>query len=344
MAKDQIPRHWVIGRQITTENGSVFQMNCDIETGIRHSGFLSFYEDNRKTRLNSLQSFNEWRSHELPLLEFENNFIEGWKLLSDFRRSTSRQLFRIQEPRFNYQFEIAVEKIIPMLKNINIIDGVIQGKWALRRDRSLISETEYNNLVTRAPWQKIDSFKKFDVISMKGKPLIYMGKLKRIAFFFEKLLQDHQVHLKIYETESFIRFSDNIMSSTFAQSGTLPKVNFIRHLTEEEKAKAEEYYSFYLIDGHHWIPAEEELIPRMCVGIETHTRFAYGHFCVSRSGTLYFCIAELNEPRDGIFYDLVRAKWNPTNLCFDLDMESHRIASAPSHTNSGIEPVSIVFK
>jgi hypothetical protein len=343
MKKEQIPRYWVIGRQLS-QDGRNSHMNCDIETGIRHTAFLSFYEDHRKSEINSAQSFHTWRSHALPLLEFENDFIEGWKILSDFRRSTSRQLFIIQEPRFNHQFEISTEKIIPMLKNIHIIDGVIQGKWALRRDRSLISETEFNKLNIRQPWQKVDTLDKFDVITMKGKQLIYMGKLKRVVFEYRFAARDRKVDLIIYETQSFIRFSDDIMSNTFAQSGTLPKVNFVRKLTEEERAKAQEYYSYYLLDGHHWIPGDQELVPRICVGAEENLCFAYGHFAVSRTGTLYFCIAELSQPRETTHFDLVRMKWNAEKICFDLDLEAHRVGTEESHRNSGIEPISIVFK
>lgn len=343
MKKDQLPRHWVIGRQNGTTNTSI-RDNVDPETGIRRIAFLSFYEDERKTRINSLQTFENWR-HNLPLLEFENDLIEGWRILTNFRRSTTRQLFFIEEPRYHHQFELSVEKIILMLRNIHVIDGVIQGRWALKRDRSLISEEEYNALKeNKVVLQRVDTLNKYDVIRMKNKQYIYTGKLKMINIEHKSAETEGKLRISEYITESFIKYNDNLISGMYTQRQTLPKVQLLRKCTSKEQEDADSVINEFCRDGQ-FIPFEKPLVPKIqIITDDRERRWNKTDFYLRNGSMLYYCTAETQQVANPPWlYTLSRIEWDTGNKWFVINDDETRIAGRDSHMSSGIEPVRIVF-
>lgn len=135
-----VPDEWIIGRR--RENSR------DKNSKIDETCYLTFIEGKDKQgreRINSNVSFNNWSDRELDI-RFQNDFIEGWKLEEDFNQrswQSNRKLFKIREPRHNHIFEVDVRELIPLLINVHIKDGVFQGKYALTKSRSLISEAQY---------------------------------------------------------------------------------------------------------------------------------------------------------------------------------------------------------
>lgn len=136
-----VPDEWIIGRRKVDRR--------DKNSKVDETCYLTFVEGKDKQgreRLNSSTSFNNWSERELDI-RFNNDFIEGWKLEEDFNQrswQSNRKLFKIREPRHNHIFEVDVRELLPLLINVHIKDGVFQGKYALTKARSLISQAQFD--------------------------------------------------------------------------------------------------------------------------------------------------------------------------------------------------------
>lgn len=169
MAQEVVPMKWLVGLRSRSQEDKL--------------AYFTYYEKNGK--INSEPSWQNWRDKKIKALEFDNDLIDGWKIDNDYNQrygQSNRKLFIIVEPRTGYMFELDVRDILPMLQNIKIVDGVIQGKYCLTKTKTLMSEAEFKKLSDIKPF-KASEMQIGDKIAFGGKELalgtynIYLGKM-----------------------------------------------------------------------------------------------------------------------------------------------------------------------
>lgn len=125
MAKVVIPNDLYVGFQIRSTG-----RNTPSEDGGKNValGFVTYR--NKKDVLQHQEAFDRWRDEEIPRIPFDNLPTKHMNIIGFVSRySTSNKYIRIEDPR-NFQVEITVENLINILKEITVIDGIIQDDMA----------------------------------------------------------------------------------------------------------------------------------------------------------------------------------------------------------------------
>lgn len=216
MAQEIVPMKWLVGIRSRSQEDKL--------------AYFTYLEKNGK--INSETSWQNWRDKKIKAIEFNNDLIDGWKIDNDFNQrygQSNRKLFIIVEPRTGYMFELDVRDILPMLQNIKIVDGVIQGKYCLTKTKTLMSEKEFKALSDIKPFEASE-IQIGDKIAFGGKELalgiynIYLGKMWSydIETEYTKDGRDWD-HRYIKEQEQFIFINYKNNETHLVYKSKLPK-------------------------------------------------------------------------------------------------------------------------
>lgn len=137
--------------------------------------------------INSRVSWEGWRDKKKPILRFENVPTAGWKIDLGFNKrygQSNRKLFRVIEPHHGTTFELDVADFVKILQDIHIINGVIQGKYVLDKDRALVPESQYNAL-TQITREKVNAktIKEGDLVETTSGNGVYLGVYSRFKSY-----------------------------------------------------------------------------------------------------------------------------------------------------------------
>lgn len=178
--KDLVPKNWVVGFREDWKTKK--------KDDLAFFTFVDGKDKNGKDKLNSQGSWEHWRDEKFPPFYFVNDFVDGWKLIDDFNQrsgwNSNRKLFIVEEPRSKAHFELDVKHMVPLLMNIKIVDGVLQGKFAFTKDKGLISQQDYKKYFStpRIDVTK-DTIKEGDVVEIPKKGnYVYVGEYHIVEF------------------------------------------------------------------------------------------------------------------------------------------------------------------
>lgn len=174
MAQEVVPMKWLIGLRTRSKTDKL--------------AYFTYLEKNGK--INSEPSWQHWRDSKIKAIEFDNDLVEGWKIDNDYNQrygQSNRKLFIIIEPRTGYMFELDIKDILPMLQNIVIKNGIIQGKYCLTKTKTLMSEAEF---------KKLSSIEKFSEKTMKVGHKIAFGKEAGLGIYNVYLGKKWEYELK----------------------------------------------------------------------------------------------------------------------------------------------------
>lgn len=100
--------------------------------------FVSWQET--PTKINSEKSFNSWSQNRITI---SNEFRNGFKISTEKRGGQSADFAKIVFPE-GYVFELNMGNLLDIISKTNIINGEIQGKCAISKNRTLVTEEEFS--------------------------------------------------------------------------------------------------------------------------------------------------------------------------------------------------------
>lgn len=250
MKRKNVPNEIIIGRRFIN---SYPQPEKIEDRKIDELAFFTFKDDGK---INSENSWEGWRDKEIDPLVLKNEFVEGWKIDTEFHQrsgwNSNRKLFVIMEPRTGYKFEMDVALMTKLLQNIEIKNGIIQGKYALTRERGLINEADYDAVTDDQEIKYITpkTIKLGDII-LKG------AKLEKYVFVGKRYGLSRQYYGNETKEESFYLFISvkpnkygNYLShranENFKYKTQFEHLNEWQTFLKKFDIKSLEYYYYYI--------------------------------------------------------------------------------------------------
>ena len=168
----------------------------------------------------------------------DNEYIEGFELVDTVSRDRGNKLFRIKDPR-QFIVELKVTKIFDIIRDCEIKNGVLQGKWRWAMDDGMClvregSERESDLIdATDFAARKL-SLKDLSVgdvvVNLSGEKRVWCGRFRfKFGFWTEYITRDRdrwrEYRGSINEKRTSLKSTMKDRSATYHLLGVLDKQN-----------------------------------------------------------------------------------------------------------------------